>query len=87
MPCVSTVYRGHSSDLKPIRRLFRILAPEFYKLTFNAAHAALVELKAKQGGAVAAEINLEQTPHTYCMDYTFQGKAGEIVPRLVEDWR
>jgi len=49
--------------------------------------AASLALEAKQGGAVVAEINLEQTPHTYFMDYTFQGKAGEIVPKLVEDWK
>jgi NAD-dependent deacetylase len=48
--------------------------------------AASLAWEAKQRGAVVAEINLEQTPHSHFMDYTFQGKAGEIVPRLVEDW-
>jgi NAD-dependent deacetylase len=47
--------------------------------------AASLALEAKQRGAVVAEVNLEQTPHSYFMDYTFHGKAGAIVPRLVGD--
>jgi NAD-dependent SIR2 family protein deacetylase len=37
-------------------------------------------------GAVLAEINLESTPHSQFMDFAFHGKAGDIVPRLVEGW-
>ena len=48
--------------------------------------AASLALEAKSGGAVVAEINLEKTPHSHFMDFALLGKAGEIVPRLVEDW-
>lgn len=48
--------------------------------------AASLSLEAKSGGAVVAEINLEATPHSRFMDFALHGKAGEIVPRLVEDW-
>ena len=48
--------------------------------------AASLALEAKSGGALVAEINLEKTPHSHFMDFALLGKAGEIVPRLVEDW-
>jgi NAD-dependent deacetylase len=48
--------------------------------------AASLALEAKSGGAVVAEINLETTPHSYLMDISLLGKAGEIVPKLVEGW-
>ena len=48
--------------------------------------AASLALEAQSGGAQLAEINLESTPHSHFMDFTFHGKAGDIVPRLVEDW-
>ena len=41
---------------------------------------------AKSGGALVAEINLERTPNSDLMDFVLIGKAGEIVPRLVETW-
>jgi hypothetical protein len=41
-------------------------------------------LEAKSNGAVLAEINLETTPHSPFMDHTLFGKAGEILPQLVE---
>lgn len=42
------------------------------KVTFNPAHKAIVDL--------------ETTPHSGFMDFTLLGKAGEIVPGLLEDW-
>ena len=48
--------------------------------------AASLALEAKSGGAVVAEINLETTPHSHLMDISLLGKAGEIVPKLVEGW-
>lgn len=48
--------------------------------------AASLALEAKSGGAVVAEINLESTPHSHFMDFSLLGKAGEIVPKLVEAW-
>lgn len=48
--------------------------------------AASLAVEAKSAGAVLAEINLESTPHSRLMDFALHGKAGDIVPRLVEDW-
>lgn len=45
--------------------------------------AASMAMEAKSQGAVVAEINLEPTEQSRFMDYVLQGKAGEIVPRLV----
>jgi NAD-dependent deacetylase len=47
--------------------------------------AASLGLEAKAGGALVAEINLERTVQSGDMDLTLTGKAGEIVPKLVED--
>jgi len=46
--------------------------------------AASLAFSAKSGGAVLAEINLERTPNSDLMDIVLLGKAGEIVPRLIE---
>jgi len=48
--------------------------------------AASLAMEAKEGGATVVEINIEPTPHSACMDYVFLGKAGEILPMLVENW-
>ena len=48
--------------------------------------AASLALEAKSGGAVVAEINIEGTPYSSSMDFSLIGKAGDIVPKLVEDW-
>jgi hypothetical protein len=37
-------------------------------------------------GAVVVEINIEQTPQSASMKYTLLGKAGEILPKLMENW-
>ena len=46
--------------------------------------AASLALEAKAAGALVVEINLERTPHSDRLDFSLLGKAGEIVPRLVE---
>ena len=46
--------------------------------------AASLSLHAKQEGATVAEINLEKTPQSEHMDFVFTGKAGEMLPILVE---
>jgi NAD-dependent deacetylase len=46
--------------------------------------AASLALEAKAAGARVAEINLEPTGQSGTMDYALHGKAGGIVPRLVE---
>jgi NAD-dependent deacetylase len=48
--------------------------------------AASLALEATSGGAIVAEINLETTPHSHLMDFSLLGKAGEIVPKLLEGW-
>jgi NAD-dependent deacetylase len=48
--------------------------------------AASLAFKAKTAGAVVAEINIEQTPQSGQMDFVLTGKAGKILPMLVEDF-
>lgn len=48
--------------------------------------AASLAMEAKAKGAVVAEINLEKTPQSGAMDFALQGKAGEIVPKLLDGW-
>ena len=48
--------------------------------------AASLALEATSGGAIVAEINLETTPHSHLMEFSLLGKAGEIVPKLLEGW-
>jgi NAD-dependent deacetylase len=48
--------------------------------------AASFALEAKRAGALVAEINIERTPHSDKLDFSLLGKAGEIVPKLVENW-
>jgi NAD-dependent deacetylase len=48
--------------------------------------AASLAMEAKRAGALVAEINLERTPNSGFMDIVLLGKAGEIVPRLLEGW-
>ncbi len=40
---------------------------------------------AKEKGAVVVEVNLEPTPSSNHMDYSIMGKAGEILPQLIND--
>jgi NAD-dependent deacetylase len=40
--------------------------------------------RAKEGGAIVIEINKDPTPLTPLADHSFLGKAGEILPALVE---
>jgi len=46
--------------------------------------AASLAFQAKAGGAVVAEINIEQTPHSGQMDFVLTGPSGKILPLLVE---
>lgn len=48
--------------------------------------AASLAMEAKRAGGLLAEINLERTPHSAFMDLVLLGKAGEVVPRLLEGW-
>jgi NAD-dependent deacetylase len=46
--------------------------------------AADLARRAKERGAIVIEINKDPTPLTPLADYSFLGKAGEILPALVE---
>lgn len=46
--------------------------------------AASLAHVAKRSGAVTIEVNLEPTHNTGFMDFALHGKAGEILPQLVE---
>ena len=46
--------------------------------------AASLAIVAKEQGARVVEINLEPTPHSHKLDLALRGKAGEILPRVVE---
>ncbi len=46
--------------------------------------AASLALHAKEEGARVMEINLEPTPYSHYLDLVLQGKAGEILPQVVD---
>jgi NAD-dependent deacetylase len=46
--------------------------------------AASLAIVAKEQGARVVEINLEPTPYSHKLDLALQGKAGEILPQVVE---
>ena len=46
--------------------------------------AASLAILAKEEGARVVEVNLELTPHSRQLDLALQGKAGEILPQVVE---
>jgi NAD-dependent deacetylase len=46
--------------------------------------AASLATKAKRSGAKVVEVNLEETPNTAWVDIALLGKAGEILPQLVQ---
>jgi NAD-dependent deacetylase len=46
--------------------------------------AASLASEAKRAGATVIEVNLDETPNTGWVDIALLGKAGEILPRLLE---
>ncbi|MEE9121136.1 MAG: hypothetical protein V3U56_07590 [Syntrophobacteria bacterium] len=46
--------------------------------------AASLAIVAKEKGARVVEINLEPTPYSHKLDLSLQGKAGILLPQLVE---
>ena len=49
----------------------------------NVYPAAHFPIMAKKQGAILIEVNLEQTELTWQADFSFLGKAGEILPKLM----
>ena len=48
--------------------------------------AASLAIVAKEQGARVVEINLEPTPYSHQLDLALQGKAGVLLPQVVEGW-
>jgi NAD-dependent deacetylase len=48
--------------------------------------AAGLVYTAKQSGSTIVEINIEETPLSSIANYSFFGKAGEILPRILEEY-
>ncbi len=46
--------------------------------------AASLPYLASEHGAIAVEINLDETPLTRDVKYSLRGKAGEMLPKLVK---
>jgi len=82
------VWFGESLDLDILQRAVDVSRQCQVMLVIGTSGlvqpAASLALEAKSAGAVLAEIDLGSTPHSRFMDFGFQGKAGDIVPRLVE---
>lgn len=49
--------------------------------------AAGLVYTAKASGAIIVEINIEETPLSNMVDYSFFGKAGEILPALFDQYK
>ena len=68
-----------------------ILAAEKCDVFFSIGTSSIVYpaadlwRRAKEGGAKVIEINKDLTPLTPLADYSFLGKAGEILPELVQE--
>ncbi|UCG11460.1 MAG: NAD-dependent deacylase [Deltaproteobacteria bacterium] len=48
--------------------------------------AASLAIEAKAQGARVIEVNLEPTVHSHHLDLVLQGKAGVLLPQLLEGW-
>jgi NAD-dependent deacetylase len=85
------VWFGESLDSDLLQRAIQAARSSEVMLVIGTSAvvqpAASLALEAKWAGALVAEINLERTPHSDQLDFSLLGKAGEIVPRLVESQR
>jgi NAD-dependent deacetylase len=82
------VWFGESLDQGDLARAYRLI--EECDLLFVVGTSAVVQpvasfpLMAKQRGAFVIEVNMDPTPISELADASFQGKAGEILPALLE---
>jgi len=82
------VWFGESLPLEAIHAAMD--AAQHCDVFFSVGTSALVQpaaslaVEAKRQGAVIVEVNLDPTPLTREADFMLQGKAGEILPPLVE---
>jgi NAD-dependent deacetylase len=82
------VWFGESLDEKILRTTYTRLQRAEVVLIVGTSGvvqpAASFGIVAKRGGAFVAELNRSNTPQSSLFDLSIQGKAGELLPRLVE---
>jgi NAD-dependent deacetylase len=82
------VWFGESLDQEDLTQAYRLI--EECDLLLVVGTSAVVQpvasfpLMAKEGGAFVIEVNMDPTPLSPRVDASFQGKAGEILPVLLE---
>lgn len=82
------VWFGESLDQGDLGQAYRLI--EECDLFLVVGTSAVVQpvasfpLMAKRGGAFVLEVNMDPTPLSSLADASIQGKAGEILPRLLE---
>lgn len=82
------VWFGESLDEKILHTVYRRLQRAEVMLIVGTSGvvqpAASFGIVAKRAGAFVAELNRSNTPQSSLFDLSIQGKAGELLPRLVE---
>jgi len=82
------VWFGESLDERDLTRAYRLI--EECDLLLVVGTSAVVQpvasfpIMAKHGGALVIEVNRDPTPLSSLADESIQGKAGEILPALLE---
>jgi len=85
------VWFGESLDQEDLSRAYRLI--EGCNLLLVVGTSAVVQpvasfpLMAKQAGAFVVEVNMDPTPISPLVDVSLHGKAGEILPALLEKIR
>ena len=83
------VWFGEMLDSKILDQAYRTIGACQVMLVIGTSGvvqpAASMGATARRGGAFVAEINLEPTPYTDIYDLSILGKAGEVLPCLVEE--
>ncbi|ROQ89909.1 SIR2 family NAD-dependent protein deacylase [Desulfosoma caldarium] len=83
------VWFGESLDADVLQRAYTSLEHCDLMLVIGTSGvvqpAASMGVYAQQHGAFVVEINLEPTPYSRAFAVSLRGKAGELVPRLVQD--
>ncbi len=83
----NVVWFGESLDYNILREAFEISGNSEVMFSIGTSGvvqpAASLTLEAKRHGAFLVEINPEPTPQTHIMDISFQNRAGEILPEIV----
>jgi NAD-dependent deacetylase len=84
----AVVWFGENLDQNLLQRSWQAAADAEVMLVIGTSAlvqpAAGLALVAKKAGAYVIEINLEPTPNSDWVDESLLGKAGEVLPRLVQ---